>query len=177
MLYLKRENLASFCIRQFYIRGNTYRCLFGWTLDKLFVFVLLLLVIHDIQYMVDSIARKCFQNQELGRGWSKSLRNLSNRRKWSKFRKTAFTLGKNLCRIKRSLCKGKLILFCISLIILQLLRQRIKNLCTPNLMEFKRDSLRSKHMKGKGDLEAGRRVCQNHFFAEEKQNNVCVVTH
>ena len=140
----KRENLASFCIRQFYIRGsNTYRCLFGWTLDKLFVFVLLLLVIHDIQYMVvDTTARKCFQNQELGRGWSKSLPNLSNRKKWSKFRKTAFTLGeKNLCRIERSLCKGKLILFCISLIILQLLRQRIKNLCTPNLMEFKRDSL------------------------------------
>ena len=171
MLYLNK----FLCIRQFYIRGNTYRCLFGWTLDKLFVFVLLLVVIHDIQYMVDSTtARKCFQNQELGRGWSKSLPKLSNRRKWSKFRKTAFTLGKNLCRIKS---KGKLILFCISLIILQLLRQRIKNLCTPNLMEFKRDSLRSKHMKGKGDLEAGRRVCQNHFFAEEKQNNVCVVTH
>ena len=74
----KRENLASFCIRQFYIRGsNTYRCLFGWTLDKLFVFVLLLLVIHDIQYMVvESIARKCFQTKnwvEVGQNLYRTL--------------------------------------------------------------------------------------------------------
>ena len=136
----KRENLASFCIRQFYIRGsNTYRCLFGCTLDKLFVFVLLLLVIHDIQYMVvDSTARKCFQTKnwvEVGQNLYRSLVIEGNGQNSGR---QLSLQEKNLCRIKS---KGKLILFCISLIILQLLRQRIKNLCTPNLMEFKRDSL------------------------------------
>ena len=54
LLYLNK----FLCIRQFYIRGNIYRCLFGWTLDKLFVFVLL--VIHDIQYMLDRDERHFF---------------------------------------------------------------------------------------------------------------------